>query len=213
MLVLLCMTSDSSRHLSERLGTGSMSQTGMGALPANVGERALGLRRRNLMCNSHSRCPVGYCRVGAGTAFLRRKQAAQSGTAPRQPRLHCAQIDAQDVGDLLVGKAFNFAQHDNGAEGLWNKPQGRFHPVRGPLPAPGNRKGSSRHLRAWHRETALRFRCRLRSASSMALRWRSPAAYAATTSAAGSTLRAARCDRATSLGWNRHGSCECCGRL
>jgi hypothetical protein len=81
------------------------------------------------MCNSRSRGSMACRRVGAGGALLRRKQAAQSGSAPRQPRLHRAQIDAQNVGDLLVGKAFNLAKHDDGAESLWNKPQGRFHPV------------------------------------------------------------------------------------
>src|ERR1017187_3237866 len=56
-------------------------------------------------------------------AFFGGQHNSQSGASTREPGLDRPQVDTEDVRDLFVGKTFNFAQHDDGAEGLRNVAQ------------------------------------------------------------------------------------------
>ena len=63
----------------------------------------------------------GAVRDGGPRAVCRGdERGAQGGAATHEPGLDRAQVDVEEVGDLLVGEAFDLAQHDHGAECLRN---------------------------------------------------------------------------------------------
>jgi hypothetical protein len=63
----------------------------------------------------------------AGRNFLfGGEQNSQGGTPAGEPGFDRPQIDLEDVCDLFVGKAFDLAQHDDGAEGVWHLAQSRL---------------------------------------------------------------------------------------
>ena len=55
------------------------------------------------------------------------KQLPQSGAPPHQPRLHRAQVDAEHVGNLFIGEAFDLAQHHYAAERRRHLAKRAFH--------------------------------------------------------------------------------------
>src|SRR5271167_5113912 len=58
-------------------------------------------------------------RVWGGDTTFDIEQGAQGRAAAGETRLHGADVHVQNLGDLLVGEAFYFAEDNDGAEGLW----------------------------------------------------------------------------------------------
>ena len=110
---------------STRRGTGARVHVLPGAL--GLGRRA-GRRRRALTLDP--RCPIteaapgglGARRLGAGVAGAARgrgavgERLAQHGAAAVDAGADGAELDVEDLGDLLVGQPLDVAEHDGGAE-------------------------------------------------------------------------------------------------
>src|SRR5208283_1698101 len=81
-----------------------------------IGKGTQPLRLRRVMRGAVRDVGPRVCRDAAcGDEY-----GAQGGAATHEPGLDGAEVDMEEVGDLVVGEAFDLAQHDDRAEGLRN---------------------------------------------------------------------------------------------